>query len=444
MAKPIVAIIGKPNVGKSTFFNYLAGSRISIVQDTPGVTRDRIYAETNWRGRTFTLVDTGGIEPDSEDIILSQMREQANLAIAMADVIIFLTDIKQGVTAADREISLMLKKSGKPIVLVCNKADNFDKDREEIYEFYNLGIGDPFPISAANALGIGDVLDEIYDKLPPKEQGEDEDDSIKVAVIGKPNVGKSSLINKILGENRAIVSDIAGTTRDAIDTEFENEKGKYVLIDTAGIRRKSKVKESIEKFSIMRTLLAIERADVCLMMIDALEGITDQDAKIAGEAHEAGKGVIIVVNKWDAFEKETGTLEKYKKEIYDQLKYLSYAPIIFVSAKTGQRVNKLFDLINYVAEQNAMRISTSVLNQVINEAIAIVQPPTDKGKRLKIFYGTQASTKPPTFVIFVNSKELFHFSYERYLVNQIRKEFGLEGTPVRIIVREKRDSGDGA
>ena len=444
MAKPIVAIIGKPNVGKSTFFNYLAGSRISIVQDTPGVTRDRIYAETNWRGRTFTLVDTGGIEPDSEDIILSQMREQANLAIAMADVIIFLTDIKQGVTAADREISLMLKKSGKPIVLVCNKADNFDKDREEIYEFYNLGLGDPFPISAANALGIGDVLDEIYDKLPPKEQGEDEDDSIKVAVIGKPNVGKSSLINKILGENRAIVSDIAGTTRDAIDTEFENEKGKYVLIDTAGIRRKSKVKESIEKFSIMRTLLAIERADVCLMMIDALEGITDQDAKIAGEAHEAGKGVIIVVNKWDAFEKETGTLEKYKKEIYDQLKYLSYAPIIFVSAKTGQRVNKLFDLINYVAEQNAMRISTSVLNQVINEAIAIVQPPTDKGKRLKIFYGTQASTKPPTFVIFVNSKELFHFSYERYLVNQIRKEFGLEGTPVRIIVREKRDSGDGA
>ena len=444
MAKPIVAIIGKPNVGKSTFFNYLAGSRISIVQDTPGVTRDRIYAETNWRGRTFTLVDTGGIEPESEDIILSQMREQANLAIAMADVIIFLTDIKQGVTAADREISLMLKKSGKPIVLVCNKADNFDKDREEIYEFYNLGLGDPFPISAANALGIGDVLDEIYDKLPPKEQGEDEDDSIKVAVIGKPNVGKSSLINKILGENRAIVSDIAGTTRDAIDTEFENEKGKYVLIDTAGIRRKSKVKESIEKFSIMRTLLAIERADVCLMMIDALEGITDQDAKIAGEAHEAGKGVIIVVNKWDAFEKETGTLEKYKKEIYDQLKYLSYAPIIFVSAKTGQRVNKLFDLIDHVAEQNAMRISTSVLNQVINEAIAIVQPPTDKGKRLKIFYGTQASTKPPTFVIFVNSKELFHFSYERYLVNQIRKEFGLEGTPVRIIVREKRDSGDGA
>ena len=399
MSKPIVAIIGKPNVGKSTFFNYLAGTRISIVQDTPGVTRDRIYAETNWRGRNFTLIDTGGIEPDSEDIILSQMREQANLAIAMADVIIFVTDIRQGVTAADQEIALMLKKSGKKIVLVCNKADNFEKDRNEIYEFYNLGIGEPFPISATNALGIGDVLDEIYEGFPPKTENEDEDTEIKVAVIGKPNVGKSSLINKILGENRTIVSDIAGTTRDAIDTKFENETGKYVLIDTAGIRRKSKVKESIEKFSIMRTLLAVERADVCLMMIDATQGVTDQDAKIAGEAHEAGKGVIIVVNKWDAVEKETGTLEQYKKEVYEKLKYLSYAPIIFISAKTGQRVNKLFDLINYVAEQNSLRISTSVLNQVINEAIAIVQPPTDKGKRLKIFYGTQASTRPPTFVL---------------------------------------------
>lgn len=407
------------------------------MQDTPGVTRDRIYAETNWRGRSFTLIDTGGIEPDSEDIILSQMREQANLAIAMADVILFLTDIKQGVTAADREIALMLKKSGKPIVLVCNKADNFDKDRQEAYEFYNLGIGEPYPISASNAIGIGDVLDKIYESFPPKLEKEEESNVTKVAIIGKPNVGKSSLMNKILGENRAIVSNIAGTTRDAIDTEFENETGKYVLIDTAGVRRKSKVKESIEKFSIMRTLLAIERADVCLMMIDATEGVTDQDAKIAGEAHEAGKGVIIVVNKWDMVEKETGTLEKYKKEVYDKLKYLSYAPMIFVSAKTGQRVNKLFELINYVAEQNAMRISTSVLNQVINEAIAIVQPPTDKGKRLKIYYGTQASTKPPTFVIFVNNKELFHFSYERYLVNQIRKEFGLEGTPVRIMVREK-------
>lgn len=407
------------------------------MQDTPGVTRDRVYAETNWRGRDFTLIDTGGIEPDSEDIILSQMREQANLAVAMADVILFLTDIRQGVTAADKEIALMLKKSGKPIVLVCNKADNFEKDRQEAYEFYNLGIGEPYPISSTNAIGIGDVLDKIYESFPPKTEKEEEDNAIKVAVIGKPNVGKSSLINKILGENRAIVSDIAGTTRDAIDTEFENEKGKYVLIDTAGIRRKSKVKESIEKFSIMRTLLAIERADVCLMMIDATEGVTDQDTKIAGEAHEAGKGVIIVVNKWDAMEKETGTLEKYKKEVYDKLKYLSYAPMIFVSAKTGQRVNKLFDLINHVAEQNTMRVSTSVLNQVINEAIAIVQPPTDKGKRLKIYYGTQASTKPPTFVVFVNNKELFHFSYERYLVNQIRKEFGLEGTPVRIMVREK-------
>lgn len=441
MSKPIVAIIGKPNVGKSTFFNYLAGSRISIVEDTPGVTRDRIYADTNWRGRNFTLIDTGGIEPESEDIILSQMREQANLAISMANVIVFVTDIRQGVTAADREIALMLKKSGKPIVLVCNKADNFEKDREEIYEFYNLGLGDPFPISASNALGIGDVLDEIYKDFPEKEDGEDDDTTIKVAIIGKPNVGKSSLINKLLGENRAIVSDIAGTTRDAIDTNLENEHGKYVFIDTAGIRRKSKVKESIEKFSIMRTLLAVERADVCLMMIDALEGVTDQDAKIAGEAHEAGKGIIIVVNKWDEYEKETGTLEKYKKEIYNKLSYLSYAPIIFISAKTGQRVNKLFDLINFVAEQNALRVSTSVLNQVINEAIAIVQPPTGKGKRLKIFYATQASTKPPTFVIFVNNKELFHFSYERYLVNNIRKEFGLEGTPVRVIVREKTEKG---
>ncbi len=439
MSKPIVAIIGKPNVGKSTFFNYLAGSRISIVEDTPGVTRDRIYAETNWRGRNFTLIDTGGIEPKTDDIIVSQMREQANLAINMADVIIFLTDVKQGVTSADREIALMLKKSGKPIVLVCNKADNFEKDRHEIYEFYNLGIGEPFPISASNAIGIGDVLDEIYNHFPEKDDDEDYDNIIKVAVIGKPNVGKSSLINKMLGENRAIVSNIAGTTRDAIDTELENEFGKYVLIDTAGIRRKSKVTESIEKFSIMRTLLAVERADVCLMMIDALEGVTDQDAKIAGEAHEAGKGIIIVVNKWDEYEKETGTLEKYKQEIYAKLSYLSYAPIIFISAKTGQRVQKLYEMINHVAEQNALRINTSTLNQVINEAIAIVQPPTDKGKRLKIFYGTQASSKPPTFVIFVNDKELFHFSYERYIVNQIRKEFGLEGTPVRIIVREKFD-----
>ena len=439
MSKPIVAIIGKPNVGKSTFFNYLVGSRVSIVEDTPGVTRDRIYADSNWRGRNFTLIDTGGIEPESDDIILKQMREQANLAINMADVIIFLTDLKQGVTAADREIALMLKKSGKPIVLVCNKADNYERDKNDVYEFYNLGLGEPMPISAANAIGIGDVLDAIYEKFPPKENDEDEYDIIKVAVIGKPNVGKSSLINKILGEKRTIVSDIAGTTRDAIDTYFENDEGKYVLIDTAGIRKKNKVNERIEKFSVMRSLLAIERADVCLMLIDANDGVTDQDAKIAGEAHEAGKGIIIVVNKWDEYEKTTGTLENYKKEIYQKLSYLSYAPIIFISAKTGQRVDKLFGMINEVAKQNAMRINTSVLNQVINEAIAIVQPPTDKGKRLKILYGTQVSTKPPTFVIFVNSKDLFHFSYERYLVNQIRKEFGLEGTPIRIIAREKLD-----
>ena len=437
MAKPTVAIIGKPNVGKSTFFNYIVGSRISIVEDTPGVTRDRVYAETNWRGRNFTVVDTAGIEPESDDTIISQMREQAKIAIDIADVILFLTDVKQGVTAADQEIAIMLKKSKKPVVLVCNKADNMSRDRNEIYEFYNLGMGEPYPVSAANALGIGDVLDALYENFPEKSDDEDDDGRIKVAVIGKPNVGKSSLINKILGENRTIVSNIAGTTRDAIDTEYENEYGKYVLIDTAGIRRKSKVSESIEKFSIMRTLLAIERADVCLMMIDANEGVTDQDAKIAGEAHEAGKGIIIVVNKWDEYEKETGTLEKYKKDIYAKLSYLSYAPVIFISAKTGQRVDKLFNMINNVAEQNAMRVSTATLNQVINEAIAIVQSPTDKGKRLKILYGTQVSTKPPTFVIFVNNKELFHFSYERYLVNQIRKEFGLEGTPVRIIAREK-------
>ena len=439
MGKPTVAIIGKPNVGKSTFFNYIVGSRISIVEDTPGVTRDRVYAETNWRGRNFTVVDTAGIEPESEDIIISQMRQQAQMAIEIADVIIFLTDVKQGVTAVDQEIALMLKKSKKPVVLVCNKADNMSRDKNDVYEFYNLGVGEPYPVSAANALGIGDVLDAIYEKFPEKQDGEDEDDRIKVAVIGKPNVGKSSLINKILGQNRTIVSSIAGTTRDAIDTEYENDYGKYVLIDTAGIRRKSKVTESIEKFSIMRTLLAIERADVCLMMIDALEGVTEQDAKIAGEAHEAGKGVIIVVNKWDEYEKETGTLEKYKKEVYNKLSYLLYAPMVFISAKTGQRVDKLFNMINNVAEQNAKRISTSVLNQVINEAIALVQPPTDKGKRLKIFYGTQVSTKPPTFVIFVNNKELFHFSYQRYLVNQLRKEFGLEGTPIRIIAREKSD-----
>lgn len=438
MSKPTVAIVGRPNVGKSTFFNYIVGKRISIVQDEPGVTRDRVYAQSTWRGRTFSLIDTGGIEPESEDIIISQMREQANIAISVADVIIFLTDIKQGVTAADKEIALMLKKSKKKVILVCNKADNYGKTSDDIYEFYNLGLGDPYPVSSVNAIGIGDVLDAIYEKLPEKQECEDEE-TIKVAIIGKPNVGKSSLVNKILGENRVIVSDIAGTTRDAIDSNFENEFGKYVFIDTAGIRRKSKVDEKIEKYSVMRSLLAVERADVCILMIDANEGVTEQDTKIAGEAHEAGKAVIIAVNKWDEYEKDTNTTEKYKKEVYNKLSYLSYAPIIFISAKTGQRVHKLFEMINMVASQNAMRVSTSVLNQVLNEAIAIVQPPTDKGKRLKIYYMTQASTKPPTFVVFVNDKKLFHFSYERYLINQIRKEFTLTGTPVRMIVRERKD-----
>ena len=437
MSKPTVAIVGRPNVGKSTFFNYIVGKRISIVEDTPGVTRDRVYAQANWRGRNFTLVDTGGIEPESDDIILSQMREQANLAIAMADVIVFVTDLKQGVTAADSDIALMLKKSKKPVVLVCNKADNYGKIPDELYEFYNLGLGEPHRVSAVNAIGIGDVLDAIYEELPPEDENENDDEVIKVAIIGKPNVGKSSLVNKILGENRVIVSNIAGTTRDAIDSEFANEFGKYVFIDTAGIRKKSKVSENLEKYSVMRSLLAVERADVCLLMIDANEGVTEQDTKIAGEAHEAGKGIIIVVNKWDEYEKDNGTVEQYKKEVYNKLSYLSYAPILFISAKTGQRVNKLFEMINSVASQNALRVSTSVLNQVLNEAIAIVQPPTDKGKRLRIFYMTQATTKPPTFVVFVNNKDLFHFSYERYLVNQIRKEFGLVGTPVRMIVREK-------
>ncbi|MBR1803100.1 MAG: ribosome biogenesis GTPase Der [Clostridia bacterium] len=439
MAKPTVAIVGRPNVGKSTFFNYIVGKRISIVEDTPGVTRDRVYSETNWRGRNFTLIDTGGIEPESDDVILSQMRDQADIAIQIADVIVFLTDIKQGVTAADQDIALMLKKAKKPVIVVCNKSDNFGKVPEELYEFYNLGLGDPHEASSVNAKGIGDVLDAIYEKLPPKTEEEDEEDVIKVAIIGKPNVGKSSLVNQILGENRVIVSNIAGTTRDAIDSEFENEHGKYVFIDTAGIRRKSKVEDRLEKFSVMRSLLAVERADVCLLMLDAKEGVTAQDAKIAGEAHEAGKGVIIVVNKWDEIEKDDHTMESYKKDVYNKLSYLSYAPILFISAKTGQRVNKLYEMINMVASQNALRVNTSVLNEVLNEAIAITQPPTDKGKRLKIFYMTQATTKPPTFVVFVNDKELFHFSYERYLINQIRKEFGLTGTPVRMIVRERNE-----
>lgn len=438
MSKPIVAIIGKPNVGKSSFFNYIIGQRISIVEDTPGVTRDRIYGEASWRDRDFTLIDTGGIEPENGDVILAQMREQANIAIAIADVIVFMTDIKQGVTAGDMEIATMLRKAKKPIILVANKADKFGGEPPEIYEFYNLGIGQPHAISTSNALGIGDLLDEIYDKLPEKSEEDYEDGKIKVAIIGKPNVGKSSLLNKILGENRSIVSNIAGTTRDAIDSEYSNQFGEYVFIDTAGIRRKSKVDESIEKFSIMRTLLAIDRADVCLVLVDATEGVTDQDAKILGEAHERGKGIIIVVNKWDEIEKDDKTMNEFKKNVYNKLAYATYAPILFISAKTGQRVQKLFESINEVNKQNSLRISTSVVNEVINEAIAVVQPPSDKGKRLKILYGTQASTRPPTFVIFVNDRELFHFSYQRYLINCFRENFGLQGTPVRLMIREKK------
>lgn len=438
MSKPIVALIGRPNVGKSTFFNYIIGEKKSIVEDTPGVTRDRVYADSEWRGRKFTLVDTGGIEPDSNDEILVQMRKQAEIAMETADVIIFLTDIKQGVTAADYEVATMLRKTKKPIVLVCNKADRIGEISNDIYEFYNLGLGDPLPVSSINQLGTGEVLDAIYEKFPEEVELDDDDEFIHVAVIGKPNAGKSSLINRILGENRLIVSNVAGTTRDAIDTKFENEYGKYVFIDTAGIRRKSKIEESIEKYSILRAKMAIENAHVCVLVIDATEGVTDQDAKIAGEAHESGKGVIILINKWDLIEKETGTLEAFKKEVYTKLAYLSYAPIIFVSALTGQRVDKLFDMINDVNKQNSFRATTGMLNNVIEEAITLVQPPSDKGRRLKIYYATQVSSRPPTFVVFCNSAQLFHFSYQRYIENQIRKNFGgLTGTPVRIIVREK-------
>lgn len=439
MSKPIVALIGRPNVGKSTFFNYIIGERKAIVEDTPGVTRDRIYADTEWRGRKFTLIDTGGIEPKSTDEILVQMKRQAQIAMETADVIIFLTDIKQGVTAADYEVATMLRKTGKPVILVCNKADNVGETPNDIYEFYNLGLGDPLPVSAVNQLGTGEVLDAIYNNFPEDNNLDEDDEFIHVAIIGKPNAGKSSLINKILGENRLIVSNIAGTTRDAIDSEFENVYGKYVFIDTAGIRRKSKIEEDIEKYSIIRAKTAIDNAQVCVLVIDAEQGVTDQDAKIAGEAHESGKGVIILVNKWDLIEKETGTLEEYKKTIRDKLSYLAYAPILFVSATTGQRVDKLFPLINSVNESNAMRVSTSQLNDVIRESITMVQPPSDKGRRLKIYYATQASTRPPTFVVFCNSAKLFHFSYQRYIINNIRKNFGgLEGTPVRLIIREKK------
>lgn len=439
--KSVVAIIGKPNVGKSTLFNYLVGERRSIVEDTPGVTRDRIYGETNWRGKKFTIVDTGGIEEKSDDVIASQMRIQAEIAIDIADVVIFITDVRTGLTSTDSEIAIMLKKAKKDVILVCNKVDDFKKFENDTYEFYNLGLGEPHPISAANCKGIGDLLDIVYDKLPENDEN-DEDERIKVAIIGKPNVGKSSLINKILGENRLIVSNVAGTTRDAIDSEFENKYGKYTFIDTAGLRRHNKIEEKIEKYSVLRTSLAIERSDVCILMIDANDGVTEQDAKIAGEAHEAGKAVIIAINKWDDYPKENGTLEKYTKEVYNKLAYLSYAPIIFISAKTGLRIEKLFNIINRVSENNAMRIATSTLNELLAEAVAMVQPPSDKGRRLKVLYLTQVSTKPPTFAIFVNSKKLFHFSYERYIVNKLRQEFGFEGTPIRMLVRERKEKDE--
>ena len=439
MEKLTVAIIGKPNVGKSTFFNYLIGERRSIVDDMPGVTRDRVYGKSNWRGKDFTLIDTGGIEEKKDNVIATQMRFQAEIAIEMADVVVFMTDIQTGITPIDKDIALMLKKSKKQVILVCNKVDDFKKLENEIYEFYNLGLGKPYPISSANAKGIGDVLDAIYEAFPEKENIEDDSEYIKVAVIGKPNVGKSSLINKILGENRSIVSNIAGTTRDAIDSEFENKYGKYIFIDTAGLRKHNKINENIEKYSILRTTLAIERADVCIIMIDANEGVTEQDTKIAGKAHEAGKGVIIVINKWDEYDKENGTLENYTKTVYQKLSYLTYAPILFISAKTGQRVEKLFEIINEVSNNNSLRVQTSVLNEILSEAVSMVQPPTDKGKRLKVFYITQVSTKPPTFAIFVNDKKLFHFSYERYIVNKLRQEIGFRGTPIRILVRERKE-----
>jgi len=437
MAKPIVAIVGRPNVGKSTLFNKLVGKRISIVEDTPGVTRDRIYAESEWLGRTFTLIDTGGIEPESKDEILAQMRRQAEMAIEMANVILFLVDIRDGLTASDKDIASMLIKSRKPVILVCNKVDNTGEPPLELYEFYNLGLGEPFAISSIHGLGIGDLLDEVIKHFPEADEEEYEEDVIKVAVIGKPNAGKSSLINKILGEERVIVSDIPGTTRDAIDTYVERDGNKYVFIDTAGMRKKGKVYESIERYSVIRSLAAIERSDVCLMMIDATEGVTEQDTKIAGYAHEQGKATIIVVNKWDAIEKDDKTMNIYRKNVMEGLSFMNYAPIAFISAKTGQRVEKLFELIKFVANQHAMRISTGMLNDVIGEAVAKAEPPSDKGKRLKIYYVTQAAVKPPTFVLFVNDKELMHFSYERYIENQIRGAFGLEGTPVRFIIRER-------
>ena len=437
MARPLVAIVGRPNVGKSMLFNRLVGQRLSIVEDTPGVTRDRLYAECEWCGRKFDIVDTGGIEPMTDSEILLFMREQAQIAINAADVIVLVTDIRTGVTAADKDVANMLLRSRKPVVLAVNKADSTGAEDPALYEFYSLGLGDPIAVSAVHGHGTGDLLDECVRYFPEAEEEDEEPDYVKVAVIGKPNVGKSSLINRILGEKRLIVSNVAGTTRDAVDTLFENENGKFMFIDTAGIRRKSKVDERIEKFSVMRAQLAIERADVCLIMIDARDGVTEQDTKIAGLAHEAGKASIIVVNKWDLVDKETGTMEKMRKDIMRDMSFMSYAPIVFISAMTGQRTDRLFELINFANDQSHMRITTGMLNNVLADAQARVQPPTDKGRRLKIYYMTQTGICPPNFVIFCNSRELFHFSYQRYIENQIRAVFGLEGTPIRIVIRQK-------
>ncbi len=438
MSKPIVAIVGRPNVGKSTLFNALAGEEISIVKDTPGVTRDRIYADVAWLDRAFTLIDTGGIEPDSRDVILSQMREQAQIAIDTADVIVFLTDVRQGLTDADSKVADMLRRSGKPVVLVVNKVDSFQKLMPDVYEFYNLGLGDPVPISSASRLGLGDMLDEVAGHFPEEGEEEEDDDRPKIAIVGKPNVGKSSIINKLTGENRVIVSDIAGTTRDAIDTNVVRGGQEYVFIDTAGLRRKSKVKEELERYSIIRTVTAVERADVVVLVIDAVEGVTEQDAKIAGIAHDRGKGVIIAVNKWDAIEKNDKTIYEYTNRIRTTLSYMPYAEMLFLSALTGQRLSKLFDLIDLVIQNQNLRIATGVLNEIVTEAVALQQPPSDKGKRLKIFYVTQVAVKPPTFVIFVNDKELMHFSYTRYLENKIREAFGFKGTALKFFIRERK------
>lgn len=440
MSKPIVAVIGRPNVGKSTLFNTLAGERISIVKDFPGVTRDRIYADVEWLNNKFTLIDTGGIEPDSGDKMLKYMRAQAEIAIETADVIMFLTDVRQGVVDSDYKVADMLRRSGKPVVLVVNKVDNFDKFMPDVYEFYNLGIGDPHPISSTSKLGLGDMLDEVIAHFPDKFANEEEDELPKIAIVGKPNAGKSSIINKLLGEERVIVSDVAGTTRDAIDTKVTYNGNNYIFIDTAGLRRKSKIKEEIERFSIIRTVSAVERCDVCVLVIDATEGITEQDAKIVGIAHDRGKGIVIAVNKWDAIEKNDKTTLKFEKDIRDVLSFMSYAQIVFISAKTGQRLPKLFETIEMVIENNSMRVATGVLNEIISEACAMKQPPSDKGKRLKIYYSTQASVKPPTFIIFVNDKELMHFSYLRYLENQIRETFGFKGTSLKFIIRQRKEN----